>query len=71
MTDAGVGPLSAEEVKIREAADQAYRVLNGEETPAGRPADQLLHVLRMRAREAPLQSLAIAFILGVMVARRR
>ena len=31
MIDAGVGqPLSSEEVKIREAADQAYKELEGE-----------------------------------------
>ena len=71
MTDAGVGqPLSKEEVKIREAADQSYRELEGELTAEARPAEKLLGALRARTREAPLQALAIAFILGVMASRR-
>ena len=71
MTDAGVGqPLSKDEVKIREAADQAYRELEGELTPEARPAEKLLEALRARTREAPLQALAVAFILGVMASRR-
>ena len=36
MTDAGVGqPMAAEEVKIRQAADQSYRELEGELPPGG------------------------------------
>ncbi len=31
----------------------------------------VLDALRLLAREAPLRSLAVAFVLGVMVARRR
>lgn len=71
MIDAGVGqPLSTAEVKIRESADQAYRELEGELNPEARPAEKLLDALRARTREAPLQALAIAFILGVMASRR-
>jgi hypothetical protein len=71
MMDAGVGqPLSKDEVKIREAADQAYRELEGELMPEARPAEKLLDALRARTREAPLQALAVAFILGVMASRR-
>ena len=71
MTDAGIGqPLSKDEVKIREAADQAYRQLEGELIPDARPAEKLLDALRTRTREAPLQALAVAFILGVMASRR-
>ena len=33
--------------------------------------EPLLNALRLLAREAPLRSLAAAFALGVMVARRR
>lgn len=33
--------------------------------------EPLLDALRLLAREAPLRSLAVAFALGVMVARRR
>jgi len=71
MTDAGIGqPLSNEEVKIRQAADHAYRELEGELIPEARPAEKLLAALRARTREAPLQALAVAFILGVMASRR-
>jgi hypothetical protein len=71
--DAGIGagqPFSAEKVQIREAADQAYRELEGELLPESPPANQLFNLLRRRTREAPLQALAIAFILGVMASRR-
>ena len=71
MTDAGVGPLSAEEVRIRTAADEAYRVLEGDEDPAPAAMPRVLDILRAQARQAPLQALAIAFILGVVFARRR
>ncbi len=71
MTDAAVGqPLSKEEVKIREAADHAYRELEGELTPEARPLEKLLDAMRARTREAPLQALAVAFILGGMASRR-
>ena len=71
MTDAGVAPPpAAEEMKIREAADQAYRELEGELGPEPRPLDRLLDALRARTREAPLQALAVAFILGAMASRR-
>jgi len=69
MTDVSVGPLSAEEARIRSAADQAYRVLEGE--PAAGATAWLLDTLRARTREAPLQALAVAFLLGIMVMRRR
>jgi len=71
MTDLSVGPLSAEEARIQNAADQAYRVL---EDNAGAPANttvRLLDLVRDLTREAPLHALAVAFVLGVMVARRR
>ena len=71
MTDAGVGqPLSKAEENIREAADQAYRELEGELTSNATLGDKLFNMLRARTREAPLHALAIAFVLGVMVARR-
>ena len=70
MTDVSVGPLSAEEARIQNAADEAYRVLEGEQPPAD-AMSRLLDVLRARTREAPLQALAVAFLLGVMLRRRR
>lgn len=71
MTDAGVSqPLGTEEMKIREAADRAYRELEGELDPEPRPLDRLLDALRARTRQAPLQAMAVAFILGMMASRR-
>jgi hypothetical protein len=70
MTDVSVGPLSAEEARIQSAADEAYRVLDGEQRPADATA-RFLETLRARTREAPLQALAVAFLLGVMLRRRR
>lgn len=71
MTDAGVGqPMAAEEVKIRQAADKSYRELEGELNPQPRPFEKLLDAVRARTREAPLQALAVAFILGAMAVRR-
>ena len=71
MTDVSVGPLSAEEARIQNAADQAYRVLEDGGAAPSEATARLLDLLRERTREAPLQALAIAFILGVMLARRR
>jgi hypothetical protein len=70
MLDVSAGPLSAEEARIQNAADEAYRVL-GRDTPAPSATTQLLDLLRARTREAPLQALAVAFLLGVMLKRRR
>jgi hypothetical protein len=71
MTDVSIGPLSAEEARIRNAADEAYRVLRGEEPPVRSTTDQLVDVIRDITRRAPLRALAVAFILGVTFARRR
>ena len=70
MTDASIGPLSAEEARIREAADQAYSVLRGEEP--GRPNSRalFLETIRTVTREAPLTVLAVAFVLGATLGRR-
>jgi hypothetical protein len=40
-------------------------------TEAGREPDMPLDILTKLVREAPLPSLAVAFMLGVLVARRR
>jgi hypothetical protein len=71
MTDVSVGPLSAEEARIQGAADEAYRVLDGEAPAPASATAQLIDVVRARTREAPLQALAVAFLLGVMLMRRR
>ncbi|MEO6780180.1 MAG: hypothetical protein ABI407_03910 [Bradyrhizobium sp.] len=43
----------------------------GDAVDAARQPDMPLDVLAKLVRQAPLQSLAIAFVLGLMVARRR
>jgi hypothetical protein len=62
MTDVSVGPLSAEEARIRNAADQAYSVLRGEEPPAPSSIDRVVDAIRQAARRAPLRALAAAFV---------
>jgi hypothetical protein len=71
MTDISVGPMSAQETHVREAADQAYRILEGEKLAPRPSGDRWLKLLSNATREAPLRALAIAFILGAMFARRR
>lgn len=62
--------LSTEESRIAQAAEEAQRVLNGEENlPQARA--EILSTLRKVTVEAPLHSLAVAFLLGIMIARRR
>jgi len=70
MTDVGVGPLSAEEKHVREAADRAYGILRGEEPPRPSSKALFLQTLRTVTREAPLTALAVAFLLGATLARR-
>jgi hypothetical protein len=71
MADVSIGPLSAEEARIQNAADQAYRVLEDNGSAPANTTARLLDLVRDRTREAPLQALGVAFILGVMLARRR
>jgi len=69
MTEAS--GLTGDEASIGHAGD-AIRGLAREmvgELPARRP--RLSETLRKMTVEAPLQSLAIAFLLGVLIARRR
>ncbi len=70
MTDVGVGPLSAEEKHIRQAADQAYGILRGEERPAPSSRALFLETLRTVTRESPLTALAVAFFLGATLSQR-
>jgi len=71
MTNVDVGqPLSKDEMLARAAADRAYRGANDDLPSTARPSEKLLEAVRLRTREAPLQALAVAFILGVMLARR-
>jgi hypothetical protein len=69
----GLDPALEEKSVIGEVADAlkgtAQRI--GEAVDSGRKPGMPLSVLSNIAREAPLGSLLIAFLLGVAVARRR
>jgi hypothetical protein len=69
MTEAS--GLAGEQERIDQAADSIRGMAQemADELPA--QARGLSGMLRGMAREAPLHSLAIAFLLGVLVARRR
>lgn len=69
MTEVGLSP--PEEARVQQAADEAFRVLTGNEVPLPRRRVRVAQVLRGATREAPLHALAVAFLLGVLVARRR
>jgi hypothetical protein len=64
------GLTSAEEAHVQQAADEAFRVLTGEDDqPPARL--RIAETLRRLTLEAPLHALAVAFLLGALVARRR
>jgi hypothetical protein len=69
----GLDPVLEEKTIIGEATDAvkgtARRI--GDAIDSGRRPGMPLSVLSNTAREAPLGSLLIAFLLGVAVARRR
>ena len=69
MTDVGLSP--PEEARVQQAADEAFRVLTSNEAPRPRRRMRVSRVLREATREAPLHALAVAFLLGVLFARRR
>ena len=64
MTDVSSGVLSPEDARIQQAADNAVRVLNGEQAKFASAKRRLADALRIVTREAPLHSLVIAFLLG-------
>ena len=68
MSEAGLS--APEEERIQQAADEAYRVLTGDELEES-PARRLAQSIRQATLEAPVHALAIAFLLGILVARRR
>jgi hypothetical protein len=69
MTEVGLTP--PEEARVQQAADEAYRVLTGDEGAPAQVTDRWLETVRRATLRAPLQSLAVAFLLGIWVARRR
>ena len=69
--EAGTEELSPEVARISRAARAINAMsdsMDAELLPKQHP---VLDALSLLAREAPLRSLAVAFVLGVMVARRR
>lgn len=69
MTESGLS--APEQEHVQQAADEAFRVLTGHEDYPERPKARVVEMVRRATIEAPLQSLAVAFLMGVLVARRR
>jgi hypothetical protein len=71
MTEISSGVVSPEDVRIQQALDNAVEVLEGENDALASAKRRVADTLRRVTREAPLHSLAIAFLLGVLIAKRR
>jgi ElaB/YqjD/DUF883 family membrane-anchored ribosome-binding protein len=71
MTDISPGMVPEEDAHIQQALDSAVEVLEGESDALASAKRRVSDALRKATREAPLHSLAIAFLLGVLIARRR
>jgi hypothetical protein len=69
MSDVGLS--ASEEARVQHAADEAFRVLTGDESDAWPIRARMVDTLRKVTIEAPLHSLAVAFLLGLLIARRR
>jgi hypothetical protein len=70
MTDISPGVVP-EDDHLQQALDNAVEVLEGESDAFASAKLRFKDALRRATREAPLHSLAIAFLLGVLIARRR
>jgi hypothetical protein len=68
--DAGGAAPEEPKSTVDQAAKAFQSASVGEAVDAARQADMPLDVLTKLVRQVPLQSLAIAFVLGVMVSRR-
>jgi hypothetical protein len=66
-----VGLSSSEKAHVQQAADEAFRVLTGNEDDVDPAGLRFTDRLRRATLEAPLHALAVAFLLGILVARRR
>jgi hypothetical protein len=69
MTEPGLS--APQQPHVQQAADEAFRVLTGKEVPPPRRRAHFVETLREATLAAPLHALAIAFLMGVLVARRR
>ena len=63
--------LSPEAARVYRAAKAINAMSDDMDAEPFPQPNPVLDALRVLAREAPLRSLAVAFVLGVMVARRR
>lgn len=63
--------LSIEEERVQQAADTASRILAGQQDNLAPAWRRLGDALREMTLEAPLHSLLVAFLLGIILARRR
>lgn len=73
FTYEGLDPAPEPKSTIAEVSDAVRGTVNriGDTIEAGRKPGMPLSVLSNIAREAPLGSLLVAFLLGIAVARRR
>jgi hypothetical protein len=75
IKEASASDLSTEESRIIAAADEIRGMTNDVREDSARGPEPLTRKLAERLRqltvEAPLQSLLIAFLVGVLIARRR
>lgn len=71
MSDAGTEDLSPEAARVYRAARAINAMSDGMDAELLPEQHPVLDGLRLLARKAPLRSLAVAFVLGVVVARRR
>jgi hypothetical protein len=69
--EAETDELSPEAVRVYRAAKAINAMSDDLGAELAPKANPVLDALRLLAREAPLRSLAVAFALGVVVARRR
>jgi hypothetical protein len=69
MTEAA--GLTGDELRIGHAADAIRGMTKDMVDELPQPRRRLSEMIRQATIEAPLQSLAIAFLLGVLIARRR
>ena len=69
--EAGTDELSPEATRVYRAAKAINAMSDDMDAELFPKLNPVVDALRLLAREAPLRSLAVAFVLGVMVARRR
>jgi hypothetical protein len=66
-----IGLSATEKAHVQQAADEAFRVLTGEQDELPPQRDRFIEALRQATLQAPLHALAVAFLLGALITRRR